>query len=92
MAFRDKYKDRLTEGTYRKFDFDAEYQSIWKAVVEAHKVKSPKKMKTFEESEKSRKTIASLKMNQNNKKSNETRTPEGTAVGNSSNSIYRRKF
>lgn len=64
-------------------------------MVEEHKVKQPKKMKTFQESEKSRKTIASLKMNQKNNKSNETHTSEGNAVENYSAPLlclYRCKF
>ncbi|EDV19604.1 uncharacterized protein TRIADDRAFT_33282 [Trichoplax adhaerens] len=83
LAFRDKYKDRLSTGTYRKFDFDVEYQTILKSVIEEHKVKQaqPKKMRTFKESEKSRKTIASLKVDQkNNNESNDAPVLEGTSL------------
>ncbi|RDD41640.1 Signal recognition particle receptor subunit alpha [Trichoplax sp. H2] len=90
LAFRDKYKDRLSTGTYRKFDFDVEYQTILKSVIEEHKVKQaqPKKMRTFKESEKSRKTIASLKVDQkNNNESNDAPIPEANNSSSGSNGV-----
>ena len=63
MEFRNKYKDCLTDGTaFGNFNFMADFNQILKANEEESKAvaKSQKKMKTFEESTKSKKTVASM--------------------------------
>ncbi|XP_064595569.1 signal recognition particle receptor subunit alpha-like [Liolophura sinensis] len=63
MEFRNKYKDDLQQGKVsRQFDFDIEFSNILRAVEESSRqqAQKPKKMKTFEESQKSKKTVSSM--------------------------------
>jgi signal recognition particle receptor subunit alpha len=64
LAFRDKYKDELEKGEMRNFEFQESFMSILKELESSAKLesKAPKKMRTFEESKKSQKTIASMKI------------------------------
>lgn len=61
--FRNKYKDDLQRGNiYRNFDFSESFNHLLKetenkSIQQAHK---PRKMKTYEESQKSKKTVASM--------------------------------
>ncbi len=64
LAFRDKYKDDLEKGEMRNFEFQENFMSILKELENSAKLesKAPKKMRTFEESKKSQKTVASMKI------------------------------
>ena len=64
LAFRNKYKDELEKGEMRNFEFQENFMSILKELENSAKLesKAPKKMRTFEESKKSQKTIASMKI------------------------------
>ena len=64
LAFRDKYKDELERGEMRNFEFEQNFNAILKELENSTKLESqgPKKMRTFGESKKSQKTVASLKM------------------------------
>ncbi|XP_014673132.1 PREDICTED: signal recognition particle receptor subunit alpha-like, partial [Priapulus caudatus] len=63
LEFRDKYKDDLLEGnTIGNFSFADEFTRVLRSVEEMskRKAKAPKKMKTYEQSVKSQKTVASM--------------------------------
>lgn len=64
LAFRNKYKDELEKGEMRNFEFQEHFNAILKQLETSNKKESqaPKKMRTFEESKKSQKTVASLKI------------------------------
>lgn len=64
LAFRDKYKDDLEMGKMRNYDFEENFNGILKEIETSAKLesKAPKKMRTFEESKKSQKTVASMKI------------------------------
>ena len=64
LAFRDKYKDDLEKGEMRNFEFQENFIAILKDLESSTKLelKAPKKMRTFEESVKSQKTVASMKV------------------------------
>nr|XP_022899959.1 signal recognition particle receptor subunit alpha homolog [Onthophagus taurus] len=63
LEFRDKYKNDLSDGKYfREFNFRNSFNSILHAAEEWGKtqLKLPKQMRTFDESVKSKKTVASM--------------------------------
>lgn len=63
LEFRDKYKNDLSNGTYfGGFDFQENFNSVLRASEEWGKtqLKIPKQMRTFDESVKSKKTVASM--------------------------------
>ncbi|KAJ8966140.1 hypothetical protein NQ314_003719 [Rhamnusium bicolor] len=63
LEFRDKYKNELTDGKYfLEYDFVDTYNDTLQAAEEWSKLQSklPKQMRTFEESVKSKKTVASM--------------------------------
>ncbi|KAJ8912650.1 hypothetical protein NQ315_012726 [Exocentrus adspersus] len=63
LEFRDKYKNELSDGKYFiDYDFLDKYNSTLKSAEQWSKqqAKLPKQMKTFEESVKSKKTVASM--------------------------------
>lgn len=71
MEFRNKYKDCLTDGSaFGNFNFIADFNQILKANEEESKAlaSAQKKMKTFEESAKSKKTVASMVENKKDEK------------------------
>ncbi len=63
LQFRDAYKNRLELGDYGgNFDFDAVFRTVLKDAEEwaREQAVAPKAMKSFEESQKSKKTVASM--------------------------------
>lgn len=63
LEFRDKYKNELSEKNFfQDFDFSQIYNRVLKRAEEWGKLqaKIPKQMKTFDESVKSKKTVASM--------------------------------
>ncbi|EDO46043.1 predicted protein [Nematostella vectensis] len=70
LEFRDKYKDELNQGIIRNFEFSDEFNRILKDAENISKIeaKIPKKMRTFEESKKSQKTVASMIIDKNEEK------------------------
>lgn len=63
MAFRDKYKNELADGRYfQEFQFVDRYNATLRVAEEWGKkqAKVPKQMRSFEESGKSKKTVASM--------------------------------
>ncbi|KAI4464108.1 signal recognition particle receptor subunit alpha [Holotrichia oblita] len=63
LEFRDKYKNDLSNGSYfGGFDFQESFNSVLRASEEWGKtqLKIPKQMRTFDESGKSKKTVASM--------------------------------
>lgn len=63
LEFRDKYKNELSNKDYfYQYDFSERYKSILQAVENWSKAqaKVPKQMRSFEESFKSKKTVASM--------------------------------
>lgn len=63
LEFRDKYKNDLSDGRYfQQFDFVDRYNDTLQAAEQWSKqqAKVPKQMRTFEESFKSKKTVASM--------------------------------
>lgn len=63
MEFRDKYKNDLADGRYfQEFNFVDRYNSTLQTAEQWSKLqaKVPKQMRTFEESVKSKKTVASM--------------------------------
>lgn len=63
LEFRDKYKNELSSRNfYFDFDFGDTYKNVLVAIENWSKVqaKQPKQMRTFEESLKSKKTVASM--------------------------------
>lgn len=69
MEFRDKYKDELEAGIMRNYEFNEDFNRILSEVELRSKLESqaPTRMRTFEESKKSQKTVASLKIDKNEK-------------------------
>ena len=69
MEFRDKYKDELEAGITRNYEFNDDFNRILREAELRSKLesKAPTKMRTFEESKKSQKTVASLKIDKNEK-------------------------
>lgn len=63
LEFRDKYKNDLSDGRYfQEFDFVDRYNSTLQSAEEwsNQQAKAPKQMRTFDESVKSKKTVASM--------------------------------
>lgn len=63
LEFRDKYKNELSGRNYfYEYDFSEQYKAILHTVESWSKeqAKAPKQMRTFEESSKSKKTVASM--------------------------------
>ena len=63
LEFRDKYKNDLSSGRYfREFEFNDSFQSVLRSAEKWGKsqAKVPKPMRTFDESTKSKKTVASM--------------------------------
>ncbi|GJQ87634.1 putative signal recognition particle, alpha subunit, N-terminal [Trypoxylus dichotomus] len=63
LEFRDKYKNDLSNGSYfGKFNFQESFNSVLRSAEEWAKtqLKLPKQMRTFDESFKSKKTVASM--------------------------------
>ncbi|XP_055679233.1 signal recognition particle receptor subunit alpha homolog [Lutzomyia longipalpis] len=64
LEFRDKYKNELRSGSknYGLFDFQHEYEAVLVAAEEWAKAQSklPKQMRSYEDSVKSKKTVASM--------------------------------
>uniref|UniRef100_A0A646QGR7 SigRec-a n=1 Tax=Hemiscolopendra marginata TaxID=943146 RepID=A0A646QGR7_9MYRI len=63
LQFRDKYKDDLQQGRiFQAFDFSNCFNQILRSSEEGSRreASAPKKMRTFEESLKSKKTVASM--------------------------------
>ena len=75
LEFRDKYKEDLEAGTIRSFEFKEEFSRILRDAELASRVeaKAGRKMRTFEESKKSQKTVESLKIDSNKEKNNKTK-------------------
>lgn len=69
LEFRDKYKDDLEAGVMRNYEFNEDFNRLLKEAELRSKLESqaPTKMRTFEESKKSQKTVASLKIDKNEK-------------------------
>lgn len=67
LEFRDKYKDDLNKGVIRNFEFNEEFNRILKNAEISSKVQAlaPKKMRTFEQSDKSKKTVSSMIVKEN---------------------------
>lgn len=65
--------------TVKTYSFDQEFKSILKAAENAKKIESqiPKQMRTFAESKKSQKTVASLKVDKNDANKNTKSKEEG---------------
>ena len=85
LEFRDKYKDDLDAGRIRNFEFNEEFNRLLRDAELASKsdAKAGKKMRTFEESKKSQKTVASLKIDKNegNKSEKKTSKSSGKSKG-----------
>ncbi|XP_076056093.1 signal recognition particle receptor alpha isoform X2 [Oratosquilla oratoria] len=61
--FRERFRDQLMEGQYyQSFDFEDDYYIVLKNAEEEHKMvkQAPRRPRTFEESEKAKKTVASM--------------------------------
>ena len=69
LEFRNKYKDDLEAGVMRNYEFNDDFNRLVKEAELRSKLESqaPTKMRTFEESKKSQKTVASLKIDKNEK-------------------------
>jgi signal recognition particle receptor subunit alpha len=87
--FRDEYKNRLQQGQFMgTFDFLPYFERLLHAAeaMGRQEAKAPKKMKTFEQSQKSKKTVASMIENkkeepkQNKKKPKQVKEPEVTQI------------
>ena len=82
LEFRDKYKDDLEAGVMRNYEFNEDFNRLLKEAELRSKLESqaPAKMRTFGESKKSQKTVASLKIDKNekNKESSKTTKKGGT--------------
>lgn len=85
MEFRNRYKDDLQQGKIsRNFDFDDTFHHVLKMCEQSSReeAKSKKKMKSFEQSDKSKKTVASMIENKTEdsvkgkKKGKENRAPD----------------
>ncbi|KDR08912.1 signal recognition particle receptor subunit alpha homolog [Zootermopsis nevadensis] len=74
LEFRDKYKTDLQEGLYFQGfeDFGSHFRTILNSAEQWGKYQSmiPKQMRTFEESSKSKKTVASMIERKNDEKEN----------------------
>ena len=95
LAFRDKYKDELEKGEMRDYEFQENFNFILKELENSAKLesKAPKKMRTFEESKKSQKTVASMKIDSKKEEAktekNKTKTGEEHGIWIALNNKYR---
>ena len=78
LEFRDKYKNDLENSILGTYQFEQEFKSILKAAENTSKIESqiPKQMRTFAESKKSQKTVASLKVDKNEANKNMSKSKE----------------
>lgn len=62
LEFRDKYKEDLSQGVIRNYEFAEEFNRLLRDAESNSKVEAskPKQMRTFGESKKSQKTVASM--------------------------------
>ncbi|GAU96860.1 hypothetical protein RvY_08236 [Ramazzottius varieornatus] len=61
LRFRDEFKNELQAGNYGEYKrFEECYKEVLRQVEEQTRAEGPKAMKTFQESQKSQKTVASL--------------------------------
>ena len=84
LEFRDKYKDELEAGVMRNYEFNDDFNRLLREAESRSKLESlaPTKMRTFEESKKSQKTVASLKIDKNEKnKESSKNTKKGGTKG-----------
>uniref|UniRef100_A0A4W3GWR1 SRP receptor subunit alpha n=1 Tax=Callorhinchus milii TaxID=7868 RepID=A0A4W3GWR1_CALMI len=83
MQFRDKYRNQLQQHGVLghisgSFDFSDDFRMLLRAAEERTKAKAPSAMKTFEQSDKSRKTVKSLiEVRGGEKKENKKNKKEG---------------
>ncbi|XP_069678488.1 signal recognition particle receptor subunit alpha homolog isoform X2 [Periplaneta americana] len=74
LEFRDMYKTELQEGLYFQGfdDFSSHFRAVLNSAEQwgKHQAKIPKQMRTFEESSKSKKTVASMIERKNDEKEN----------------------
>ncbi|XP_071806798.1 signal recognition particle receptor subunit alpha homolog [Asterias amurensis] len=83
LEFRDKYKEDLKIGSlFGKFDFTNEFQRVLQMAERENrdKAKLGKQMRTFEESQKSKKTIASMKIEPKKEEKNKSNKAKKAAV------------
>uniref|UniRef100_A0A6M2DGC6 Putative signal recognition particle n=1 Tax=Xenopsylla cheopis TaxID=163159 RepID=A0A6M2DGC6_XENCH len=85
LEFRDKYKNDLQNKRYfQEFDFGACYNNVLRAAEEWGRVQSklPKQMRSFEDSMKSKKTVASMieRKGDDKKDSKKNGKPKGKSV------------
>uniref|UniRef100_UPI00398F53CF signal recognition particle receptor subunit alpha isoform X2 n=1 Tax=Pristiophorus japonicus TaxID=55135 RepID=UPI00398F53CF len=91
MQFRDKYRNQLQQQGVLgllsgSFDFSDDFRGLLRAAEERTKGKAPSVMKTFEQSDKSKKTVKSMieirgeKGKENKKNKKEAPVPEAPAV------------
>lgn len=79
LEFRDKYKNDLADGRYLKeFNFQDSFNVILQSAEDWSKtqLKLPKQMRTFDESVKSKKTVASMIEKKSNEKPKEIKKKE----------------
>ena len=62
LEFRDKYKNELEKGVNCSIEFDDTFHRLLREIEHSTKIEAqaPKKMRTFGESKKSQKTVASM--------------------------------
>lgn len=84
LEFRDKYKDDLEAGVMRNYEFNEDFNRLLKEAEARSKfeAQAPTKMRTFEESKKSQKTVASLKIDKNEKNKESGKTTKKGAAKN----------
>ncbi|XP_067909897.1 signal recognition particle receptor subunit alpha isoform X1 [Heterodontus francisci] len=91
MQFRDKYRNQLQQQGVMgllsgSFDFSDDFRSLLRAAEERTKGKAPSVMKTFEQSDKSKKTVKSMieirgeKGKENKKNKKDAPVPESPAA------------
>ncbi|XP_022109366.1 signal recognition particle receptor subunit alpha-like [Acanthaster planci] len=83
LEFRDKYKEDLKIGSlFGKFDFTGEFERLLQLAEKEsrEKAKIGKQMRTFEESQKSKKTVASMKIEPKKEEKNKTNKAKKSAV------------
>ncbi|XP_071453361.1 signal recognition particle receptor subunit alpha homolog isoform X2 [Hetaerina americana] len=83
LEFRDKYKNELQLGSYfQEFDFSDNFQVVLTAAEQWGKQQArvPKPMRTFEESQKSKKTVSSMIERKGEEKENKKAVKAPTPV------------
>ncbi|KAJ4431688.1 hypothetical protein ANN_20290 [Periplaneta americana] len=85
LEFRDMYKTELQEGLYFQGfdDFSSHFRAVLNSAEQwgKHQAKIPKQMRTFEESSKSKKTVASMIERKNDEKENKKSGKKKKGVG-----------